>query len=238
MATRCRLLELPPKLRNHIFELAVTAPVPRQADPHVTGNLGSPTTSSSAQPALARTNRLIREEVLPVFYHGNTFFMQHKWLGDLNGVMSWWQRLATKELRRHIKRLHYAFQGSQPSGYPSIGLDLQLSSVGVCLTETGELEYSFRGGVEKVCVCDARDCLRRVTATKGWEGSDGDDLHYGIGRVIVLLVVKVVPDLIEVLSAREAYIYMHGLEYLERRFFSGCARCGKPRLANLRSRQR
>ncbi|KAK5686521.1 hypothetical protein LTS10_002641 [Elasticomyces elasticus] len=190
---RCRLLELPPELRNRIFELAVTAPVLLQADPHVTGNSGSRTTSSSAQPALACTNRLIREETLPVFYHGNTFVMQHKWLGDLNGVMSWWQRLATKELRRHIKKLHYAFQGSQPSGYASIGVDLQLSSIEVCLTEAKELDYSFRGGVEKICVCNATDCLRRVTAAKDCQGGDIDDVHYWIGRVIVLLVVKVVP---------------------------------------------
>ncbi|KAK5714793.1 hypothetical protein LTR17_017040 [Elasticomyces elasticus] len=231
---RCRLLELPAELRNRIFELAITTPIPLQANPPITANSSSPTTSSSAQPALARTNRLIREEVLPVFYHGNTFVMQHKWLGDLNGVMSWWQRLATKELRRHIKKLHYAFQGSQPSGYASIGVDLQLSSVEVCLTDAGELEYSFRGGVEKICVCDAQDCLRRVTATKSREGGDGDDLRYGIGRVIVLLAVKVVPELIEVLRAREAYIYLHGLE---RRFFRGCARCDKPRLIDFGRRR-
>ncbi|KAK3617216.1 hypothetical protein LTR56_025430 [Elasticomyces elasticus] len=158
--------------------------------------------------------------------------MQHKWLGDLKEVMSWWQRLATKELRRHIKKLHYAFQGSQPSGYASVGIDLQLSSIEVWLTEAGELEYSFRGGVEKVCVCNARHWLRSVTATKSGEGGDDDDLHYGIGRVIVLLVVKIVPELIEVLRAREAYMYMHGLEVLDKRFCFGCARCSKPRLAD------
>ncbi|KAK4959796.1 hypothetical protein LTR10_002684 [Elasticomyces elasticus] len=208
---RCRLLELPLELRNRIFELAVkeTSPLHASLVRHRSVDISdrSIVRYSKAlpqQPALARTNRLIRQEVLPVFYHNSIFLIQHDKLRDYSEVMFWWRRFANQELRAKITKIHYTFQYRQASSYMSVSQDLQLNSVEVCLAEAGKLEYTFRGAAEKICVCNYRDRLQKVTATKDWNGSDDDDRKHGIGRALVVLAAQIVPELIEILQTRRA----------------------------------
>ena len=61
-----RLEQLPAELRNVIYTFTVIESPPLQIDNHATQ-------VNAAQPPLARTNRRIRAEVLPIFYAENTF---------------------------------------------------------------------------------------------------------------------------------------------------------------------
>lgn len=66
-ASRCRLLELPAELRNHIYEFVVLQ------ESRVSIFTWLPAHEEDAQPALSLTCRQIRNECLPVYYDVNTF---------------------------------------------------------------------------------------------------------------------------------------------------------------------
>ncbi|KAK4546753.1 hypothetical protein LTR36_001485 [Oleoguttula mirabilis] len=63
----CRLLELPPELRNHIYELALPTVARWSAiEKYTESDL------PNHQPALTRVSRQIRAEALPLYYHNLT----------------------------------------------------------------------------------------------------------------------------------------------------------------------
>ncbi|KAK5714263.1 hypothetical protein LTR17_017269 [Elasticomyces elasticus] len=67
----CPLLDLAAELRNQIFALAVVEPEPQHLFRLESAADGLK--ASFQQPALARVNRQIRSETLPIFYGQNVF---------------------------------------------------------------------------------------------------------------------------------------------------------------------
>ncbi|KAI7552693.1 hypothetical protein KC331_g1717 [Hortaea werneckii] len=73
---RCLLLELPPELRDLIYEYTVQSESPSnqmvtfKLDPYQRDTL-----TQAIQPSLLRTNRQIRQETLPLFYRSQTFIL-------------------------------------------------------------------------------------------------------------------------------------------------------------------
>lgn len=81
---QCRLLMLPPELRNCIYELVVTRDTPISMRPNARSTNGK-SKIYLQQPALAATCRQIQKEVLEIYYSRNIFeqiFDIGGWLND------------------------------------------------------------------------------------------------------------------------------------------------------------
>jgi hypothetical protein len=93
------LLDLPPELRNHIFELAVAAP-----DGVVRVDFSDSKLDvykQTRQPALTRVSRHLRAQALPMYYHLNTFNIT--WQGTEYG----WARCRrwAESIDRHLHHI-------------------------------------------------------------------------------------------------------------------------------------
>lgn len=83
---RSRLLDLPPELRDAIYEFALTA-----EKTVVTYRLDAyerDTYDHAVQPALTRVNRQVRDETLPIYYGCNDFIL-HTESGRYSHVHRW-----------------------------------------------------------------------------------------------------------------------------------------------------
>ncbi|KAF2765414.1 hypothetical protein EJ03DRAFT_208588 [Teratosphaeria nubilosa] len=96
-AQKCYLLEMPAELRNEISGLAVAV------DMVIFLNWGGGR-KSLTEPALARTNRQLRAETLPLYYSLSTFRIMPGILGDKGGFESWIMGLGDKtKLITHLE---------------------------------------------------------------------------------------------------------------------------------------
>ena len=69
MQAQCRLLSLPPELRNHIYELILIAPNKR-IEANSWTRIGR---SMAIQPPMTRVSRKVRDEALKIFYGQHIF---------------------------------------------------------------------------------------------------------------------------------------------------------------------
>ena len=73
---RCRLLRLPPELRNRIYSLAII-----EQDPiKIPLTIIEPSGPSVSEPALLAVNREVRAETLAIFWGANTFISGSMWM--------------------------------------------------------------------------------------------------------------------------------------------------------------
>ncbi|KAK5686520.1 hypothetical protein LTS10_002640 [Elasticomyces elasticus] len=220
---RCYLLELPPELRNSIFELTVVSPqsLPTRLAQDIR-YLDHTTLISKALPeipAIARTSRQIRSEALPVFYNSNTFVINKHDIPDSSEVMLWWSRFAKGEAPKHIANIEYAFAWRRSR-----------SVIRIHRNTAYEVQVAVRGEAEKACLCYAMGRLRKVAAASEGEVA-GQRAQGGLIRVLYALVGTVIADLIKVLQMRSAFIDESD-DDAEEPDFEGipvCEECSKPR---------
>jgi hypothetical protein len=96
-------LSLPQELRDHIYELALVKP--RNTITMLSNYSCFQSEVSAAQPALARVNRQIRQETLPIFYSANLFLAELSDETDLDTAKRWLQAIGdenVKSLRRLV----------------------------------------------------------------------------------------------------------------------------------------
>ncbi|KAK4890907.1 hypothetical protein LTR27_010480 [Elasticomyces elasticus] len=237
--SRCHLLELPPELRNSIFELTVISPQPLPAQllqRSLIRILSHGTKLMSKVlpeiPEIARTNRQIRDEVLPVFYNSNTFVVNQDELADSRK-----SRFAKNEDPKHIANIEYAFKWRN-------GEEYSRSVIRIHRNAAREVQVAVQGDAEQACLCYAMGRLRKVAAPT--EGSAAvERAQCGISKVLYALVATIIVDLIKVLEMRSSFIDESD-DDAEEADFEGipvCEECSKPRwrtdgeLAMVRARE-
>ncbi|KAK4919046.1 hypothetical protein LTR49_013217 [Elasticomyces elasticus] len=227
--SRCHLLELPPELRNSIFELTVISPQPLPAQllqRSLIRILSHGTKLMSKVlpeiPEIARTNRRVRDEVLPVFYNSNTFVSNQDELADSRQVMSWWSHFAKGDAPKHIANIEYAFKWRNGEQYSR-------SVIRIRRNAAREVHIAVQGDAEQACLCSAMGRLRKVAATT--EGSTAvERAQRGMSKVLYALVGTIIVDLIKVLEMRSAFIdERDAAEEPDFESIPVCEECSKPR---------
>ena len=148
-----RLLRLPAELRNRIYHLAVVNEKPLDIVHHKRYRRAK----APQQPALASTSKQLREEVLPIFYGGNSFVLDTVGdiIQDFEGVVRAWTKACGSYLP-HIKSIgvsaHYdhAAQDYEESGaFQSLACYLTVTLLGA-----GDwVEIWLGGDLEDQCIC-------------------------------------------------------------------------------------
>ncbi|KAK4996596.1 hypothetical protein LTR66_003824 [Elasticomyces elasticus] len=103
----CHFFDLPTELRCRIYQCTVLErepipiPVPLELWPLYEGSFGT----HMEQPAIARTNRQLRQESLPIYYGCNTFSGQCVARGAEFPFESWFQTIGeeNRKLIRHVQ---------------------------------------------------------------------------------------------------------------------------------------
>ncbi|KAK5690075.1 hypothetical protein LTR97_012560 [Elasticomyces elasticus] len=242
--SRCHLLELPPELRNSIFELTVISPQPldtRLLERSLMRILSHGTKLMSKVlpevPEIARTNRQIRSEALPIFYNSNTFVIDKHRFADSRKVMLWWSRFARGEAPKHIANIEYTFNWRN-------GGDFSYGMIRIHRNAAREVQLAVHDEAEEACLCHAMGRLRKV-AVAGEGVMEGGRAQGGMSRVLYALVGTIIVDLIKVLEMRSAFIdeSNDGVEELDFESIPVCEECSKPRwrtdgeLAMVRARE-
>ncbi|KAK4959795.1 hypothetical protein LTR10_002683 [Elasticomyces elasticus] len=228
--SRCYLLELPPELRNSIFELTVISPQPLDARllerslmrilPHGTKLMSK---VLPEVPEIARTNRQIRDEVLPVFYNSNTFVINKHHFADSRKVMLWWSRFAKGEAPKHIANIEYTFDWRNE-------VDFSYGLIQIHRNAAREVQLTVHDEAEPACLCYVMGRLRKVAAAS--EGMVAVDRAQRVmSKVLYALVGTIIVDLIKVLEMRSAFIDKSndGVEELDFEGVPVCEECSKPR---------
>ena len=145
------LLTLPAELRNRIFALAVVRDERVSLTRTTAKRIRTQTTSVPAPPPIARVCRQTRNEVLPIYYGGNTL-----WLDRNNkNPMEWCEKLVSylpeaMKLMRSIV-LHKTIHASrlQRTSNEKLPLDIKLS-----LDQNDQVKISFPPSVGAICTCN------------------------------------------------------------------------------------
>ncbi|KAK3648879.1 hypothetical protein LTR56_003835 [Elasticomyces elasticus] len=228
--SRCYLLELPPELRNSIFELTVISPQPlpaRLLERSLMRILSHGTKLMSKVlpevPEIARTNRQIRSEALPIFYNSNTFVINKHHFADSRKVMLWWSRFARGEAPKHIANIEYTFNWRN-------GGDFSYGGIRIHRNAAREVQLTVHDEAEEACLCYAMDRLRKVAAASEVV-MEGRPAQGGMSRVLYALVGTIIVDLIKVLEMRSTFIdeSNDGVEELDFEGVPVCEECSKPR---------
>jgi len=110
---RCRLLELPPELRNHVYELVVKRDDAISMRPLAWDSEGKPITQLT-QPALSATCWEVRKEVLSLYYACNTFeqtFEIGGWIEDDKSFGAYLDAVGPQLCRRFTRiRILFVFR--------------------------------------------------------------------------------------------------------------------------------
>lgn len=98
----CRLLLLPPELRNRIYELVLI-----DQDDRIQALFGDDydskeTAADLSQPALTRVSRAVRKDTLPIFYGQHTFYL---WLDHSGAKRTYTKWMTAIEARVRLFRL-------------------------------------------------------------------------------------------------------------------------------------
>ena len=162
---RTPLLELPPELRNRIFELVVVSTYPRQAnfyprlEPSLRYNhLGSRNKpqralASPMQPNLTSVNRQIRAETLQVLYARNNFLFSARDFDARVGTghgrreLKQWLDLFFNDIAlKHVEHVSWLFDREDQS--PTVRVDITLQ-------RHAELRYNlYSEPADDVCLCE------------------------------------------------------------------------------------
>lgn len=97
-----RLLDLPPELRDLIYEYIVLKP--KNTITMLPNFNCFASEVSAAQPALIRVNKQLRSEALPMFYNGNVFLAEVSDTIDLHTAKRWLTSIGEHNIR-HLRRL-------------------------------------------------------------------------------------------------------------------------------------
>ncbi|KAK3654969.1 hypothetical protein LTR56_003827 [Elasticomyces elasticus] len=197
------LLELPPELRNSIFELGVISPRPLRAGLSVRWESElavSQTKVSPGQPALARVNRQLRDESLAIFYGQNAFLIDR---GILNGheLRSWWRKFANEHTQKHLRRLP------------------EEQEIHLELDGPDRLQLKIEGEIASACLCEPiADLQAAENAASGGAVMEG---------LLFALEGEIVATMLEVLAQMYyAQLFSH---YLDLHPEIVCTECGKTR---------
>ena len=167
------LLTLPAEIRNRIFSLAVVRDEPIALTRLTPRGIRTRTTSVPAPPSIARVCRQARNEVIPIYYGGNTFWLDR----NDNNPMGWHEEIVsyrpeTIKLVRSIV-LHKNIDASRlppvtrkrVASTPDerVAANLKLS-----LDRNGNLRISFPPSWGEICTCsmerEAEKWVRAATS--------------------------------------------------------------------------
>ena len=152
------LLTLPAELRNRIFSLAVVRDDPIALTRLTPRGIRTRTTSVPAPPSIARVCRQARNEVIPIYYGGNTFWLDR----NDNNPMGWHEEIVsylpeTIKLVRSIV-LHKNIDASRlppvarkrlaSTPDESVAVDLKLS-----LDQSDNMKICFPPSWGEICTC-------------------------------------------------------------------------------------
>ncbi|KAK5737167.1 hypothetical protein LTR17_006950 [Elasticomyces elasticus] len=210
------LLELPPEIRNFIFELVVVSPRPLGAGLSVRWESEiavSQTKVSPRQPALAHVNRQLRDECLAIFYGQNAFLIER---GVLSGyeLRCWWRRFANEHAKKHLRHLVYRFSSPHTSGRQPEEQEVHLE-----LDGPNSLQLKIEGEIALACLCKPiADLQAADNATEDGVMMEG---------LLFALENEIVADMLEVLAQMYyAQLFSH---YLDLHPEIVCTGCGKTR---------
>ena len=156
-----RLLDLPSKLRAHIYKFVVIedTPIKTQFSYRLEREKGVlHHVSLPPQPALASTCKFVQEEVLPIFYAENHFHLGSKPLNGLKWLVEGWQGF----LRDNSKHLRHVSLGM----YVSLGLGSKIFNIDPTLLANGAIGGRRRLNGEDFCVCDFGEMSEELQGQK------------------------------------------------------------------------
>ncbi|KAK4540490.1 hypothetical protein LTR36_009128 [Oleoguttula mirabilis] len=178
----CRLLELPPELRNYIYELVVTRNGPIDMRPRSWSLDGLPEIELR-QPALAGTCKQIRAEALATFYSLNVFeqtFEIGGWLNDGESLAAYLDAMGVEFCRCLTKvRILFVFR-EYPNPAPLLPWVKLFCRGSRCMPPQGVFELSaVTKPVEgpKWAHLEWVDDLMKDLEALGWHMFEADELN-------------------------------------------------------------
>ncbi|KAK4893562.1 hypothetical protein LTR27_008029 [Elasticomyces elasticus] len=178
----CPLLELAAELRNQIFALAVVEPEPQHL--FLLDSASGGLRASFQQPALARVNRQIRSETLPIFYGQNVFRLDEDLPQATPGVQvsAIIKVPACKQVRSIVFRYNLSFAKESKD-----------NAIGLQIDEDGALQYRVEGLGKIYCACALHSTLADLTRPRATES--GKEGVITLPNAILSLYRGVVPGL-------------------------------------------
>lgn len=154
-SSRPLLLSLPTEIRNHIFTLVAVEAEPLLA---TTRKHGYRSYALPGPPALTRTCRQARREVLPIFYGANTLLFDTK---RTNPAM--WHDSASTQIRdasNHVtqiilRRERNVVLDAKHTLHNKIEVEFYLDN-------TGKVRASYSGSFHVVCACIIKKVIRET----------------------------------------------------------------------------
>ncbi|KAK5690084.1 hypothetical protein LTR97_012569 [Elasticomyces elasticus] len=182
------------------------------------------------QPAIALVNQQIRAEALPMFYHSNTFVVQHGCLmlrgpGHFKMMMS---RFANDIARRDVARIQY-------SATMRRGTNIEESTIFVHQNGPHALLFILAGEATQACTCYTMAELRRLAATEVPEA--GVTRNLALDVISSALPLIIVPSLVDVLDMRRVSIFSRQIFRMPDLVdIPVCSDCRKPRWRTTKER--
>ncbi|KAK5754454.1 hypothetical protein LTS12_015409 [Elasticomyces elasticus] len=228
-----QLLKLPAELCNRIWDFAVVETVTLYIELLRDTNDQTGKAKSKILPeqsAITRVDQQTRAEALPMFYHSNSFVVEHGYLmllgpGHFKTMIS---RFANEIARRHVARIRYSVTKYR-------GTNITQSTIFVHQNEPHALDFILVGEATQACTCYTMAELRRLAATK--DPGAGATGNLALDVASSALATIIVPSLLKVLDMRSVSIVSR------QRFgmpdfadIPVCSHCRKPRWRTTKER--